>query len=268
MPGKSFRVAVWWRVGCTVLSIVVVQAAVFALALFPVAAVWVSVANGIERDLARAAAYSILAAPSYVAFAFLLMIVSPLASRLTAARAPEDALVRLADFGWPMMQWARAAAAAYLVRLVAGPLFCGSPAWSLYLRLGGARIGRGVYVNTVNVNDFNLLDVGDGTVIGADVHLSGHTVERGVLTTGPVKLGRYVTIGVGSIVSIGVDAGDGAQVGALTFVPKHMRLAPGGVYAGIPAVRLPQDRHRDGRETACPPREESSAMGKSPAAVA
>jgi acetyltransferase-like isoleucine patch superfamily enzyme len=110
--------------------------------------------------------------------------------------------------------------------------------WTAYLRLSGARIGRRVYVNSLGLSDYNLLELGEGVVIGADVHLAGHTVESGVVKTMPVRLGRNVTIGVGSIVDIGVVAGEGCQVGALSLVPKHTTLEPGAVYAGIPVRRI------------------------------
>ena len=38
-----------------------------------------------------------------------------------------------------------------------------------------------------------------------------------------------MTIGLSSVVNIGVDAGDDCQVGALSLVPKHLRLESGGV---------------------------------------
>jgi hypothetical protein len=45
------------------------------------------------------------------------------------------------------------------------------------------------------VADFNLLEFGDDVVIGDEVHLSGHTVEGGVVKTAPLCLGNNVTIG-------------------------------------------------------------------------
>jgi acetyltransferase-like isoleucine patch superfamily enzyme len=106
---------------------------------------------------------------------------------------------------------------------------------SAYLRLAGARIGRRVYVNSLAVADYNLLDFGDDVVIGDGVHLAGHTIEEGMLKTARVRLGRSVTIGVGSIVGIGVDAGEGCQVGALSLVPKYTQLDAGTTYFGIQA---------------------------------
>jgi acetyltransferase-like isoleucine patch superfamily enzyme len=129
-------------------------------------------------------------------------------------------------------------AATHIDRFFAGGLFRGTPIWTAYLRLAGARLGRRVYVNSLAVTDYNLLEFGDDVVIGHDAHLSGHTVEHGTVKTAPLRLGRGVTIGLGSVIGVGVEAGDGCHVGALSFVPKHARLASGATYAGIPAERL------------------------------
>jgi acetyltransferase-like isoleucine patch superfamily enzyme len=85
------------------------------------------------------------------------------------------------------------------------------------------------------LSDYNLLEFDDDVVIGADAHISGHTVERGVVRTARVRLGNKVTIGVSSIVDIGVVAGDRCQVGALSLVPKHTVLKADTTYFGIPA---------------------------------
>ena len=69
----------------------------------------------------------------------------------------------------------------------------------------------------------------------ADVHLSDHTVENGVVITGRVRIGRGVTLGTGSVIGIHVTIGDATQLGALSFVPKHSVLAAHAVYLGIPA---------------------------------
>jgi carbonic anhydrase/acetyltransferase-like protein (isoleucine patch superfamily) len=117
-------------------------------------------------------------------------------------------------------------------------LFRGSPIWTAHLRLHGARLGRRVYVNSLSVSDYNLLEFGDDVVIGADAHLSGHTVEGGVVKTAALRLGRNVTIGLGSVIEIGVDIGPECEIGALSFVPKHTKLEGGAIYVGIPATRI------------------------------
>ena len=234
--------AVLWRVGCTLVSIVAVQTVVCAVAALPVVVVWSTLTAWLPPDrLMRAAVFSVLPVPSYIAFAMCLMATSAAANRLTGARTPRDATMPLRDMGWPLMRWARYMVASHLVRILAGGLFRGSPIWTGYLRLNGAKIGRQVYVNSLFVSDHNLLEFGDGVVIGSEVHLSGHTVEAGIVKTGGVRLGSDVTIGLGAVIDIGVTVGDGCQVGALSLIPKHTVLEPGGVYGGIPVRQL--ERH-------------------------
>lgn len=79
-------------------------------------------------------------------------------------------------------------------------------------------------------------------VVGSDVHFSGHTVARGTVRTAAVRLGARVTVGVASVVAIGVEAGPDCQIGALSYVPKFSRLAAGTAYGGVPVRRLPRAR--------------------------
>ena len=184
------------------------------------------------------ALFSVAIAPSYVLFALCLMIVSPLAMRLLRWHTPPDAEMRIADMDWALLRWVRYGASIHLVRVIAGTLLRGTPLWTSHLRLNGARLGKRVYVNSLSVSDYNLIECGDDVVIGGGVHLSGHTVEAGVVKTARVRLGNSVTIGLGSVIEIGVEIGADSQVGALSFVPKYTKLQGGLVYVGAPAVPL------------------------------
>ena len=75
-------------------------------------------------------------------------------------------------------------------------------------------------------------------VIGAGVHLSGHTVERGVVVLAPVRIGAGSTVGVNAHVEIGAVIGERCQIGSLSMVPKHAVLEGPGTYVGVPARRL------------------------------
>jgi acetyltransferase-like isoleucine patch superfamily enzyme len=221
------------------LTILAVQTLVCAVALLPVVFIWSqALALTASSGVIRAIAFSIVAVPSYVLFALLLMFVSGATVRTLHWETPANVEMRIVDLDWPLLQWARSMVATHVVRLFAGGLFRGSPIWTTYLRLAGARVGRRVYVNSLAVTDYNLLEFDDDVVIGDGVHLSGHTVEGGLVKTASLRLGRNVTIGLESVLEIGVEVGDGGQVGALSFVPKHTRLEAGAVYAGIPAHRL------------------------------
>jgi serine acetyltransferase len=221
-------------------TLVVVQTVVVALSLSPVVLIWGYLASLPVGAIVRRIILTLAVAPSYALFVLTLMPVSALVTRALGWRTPPHVAMRIADMEWPVLRWVRYMAAIHLVRLLAGLLVRGTPVWTAYLRLSGTQIGRRVYINTLGLSDYNLLAFGDDVVVGADVHIAGHTVERGVVITAPVRLGSNVTIGASSIVDIGVTAGDDCQVGALSFVPKHTTLAAGGVYVGIPVRRLDQ----------------------------
>lgn len=223
-----------WRVAWTGLTLTVVEGVVLGVAVVPAAALlrWSSSWPMILRAM--------MLAPAYVAFALALMGLSAATTALCGWRTPPHAEMRIADLDWPLLDWVRYMVSTHVVRFCVGDLFRATPVWTLYHRLNGARIGRAVYINSLSVVDDNLLEMGDHVVIGHGVHLSGHTVERGVVRTGAVQLGPDVTIGVGSVVSIGVEIGPGTQVGALSVVPKYQRLEGGAVFGGAPVRRLDQ----------------------------
>ena len=112
------------------------------------------------------------------------------------------------------------------------------PRWTWYLRWNGARVWCGVHINSLSISDHNMLEFGDGVVTGENVHLSGHTVEGGVVKTGRVRLGRFVTVGLGSVVGINVEAGGTSQIGALSVVLKGSRLDGSATYAGVAARKI------------------------------
>jgi serine acetyltransferase len=229
------------RIAWTILSAAVLQGIVCALAVLPVAAMWWQLlARAPARGVLRLLVLSAAVVPSYLLFALALMPVSACAMRLMRWQTPPNVEMRIADMDWVLLNWVRSMIGTQLVRVFAGMLFRGTPIWTAYLRMAGARMGRRVYVNSLGVSDYNLLEFGDGVVIGADVHVSGHTVEGGIVKTAPVRLGRNVMIGLCSVVEIGAEIGDDAQVGAMSFVPKHARLEGGHAYAGVPARLLPR----------------------------
>jgi acetyltransferase-like isoleucine patch superfamily enzyme len=236
---NAWRTDVAWRIAWSCATLTVAGAAACGVALLPVVLLWswLMAATG-PSSVARILAVSVCLLPSYVLFALALMMTSALLTRALGWRTPAKVEMRIADMDWRLMTWVRYMAMLHVVRLIAGALFRGSPIWTAYLRLHGARIGRRVYVNTLSVSDYNLLQIGDDVVIGADVHVSGHTVEGGLVKTDSVRIGRNVTIGLGSVIEIGVDIGPGCQVGALSLVPKHTTLDASAVYVGIPVRRL------------------------------
>jgi hypothetical protein len=229
------------RIVWAIVSLLAVEIVVCGAAAVPVLLAWRWLDGVLPPGALRLAVFSAALAPSYLAFGLVLLALSPPVTRALGWYAQADAEMRIADCGWPLLGWARGVAAAHLCRLVGGTLLRGTPAWTAHLRVAGAHLGRRVYVNSLRMSDYNLIVCGDDVVIGDDAHVSGHTVEAGVVKTGRVVLGDNVTVGLGSVIDIDVAVGSNVQIGALSFVPKHTRLAGDAVYAGVPIRRL--ERH-------------------------
>jgi acetyltransferase-like isoleucine patch superfamily enzyme len=221
-------------------SIFVVQSLVFGLATLPAFLFWtwtLTLATP-PWPFVRPVMLAMSLVPAYLVFAVALVLLSAGSTRLLGWRTAENGAWRLSELEWPLLAWSRYMISTHIVRVLVGTFFRSSPLWTWYLKLNGARMGRGVYINSLSISDHNMLEFGDGVVIGEGVHLSGHTVEGGVVKTGHVRLGRGVTVGLGSMVGIGVEAGDRCQIGALSVVPKNTALDAGAVYGGVPVRRL------------------------------
>lgn len=228
------------RVTWTIASVVMVETFVVGVSVLPAFLCWTWLFTfPVPPWLAAKAVLAAMSfVPAYLVFCITLASLSAFSTRLLGWRTRPDGSWKIADLEWPLLDWVRYMVSTHVVRVLVGTFFRSSPIWTLYMRMNGARIGHGVYVNTLSISDHNLLDFGDGVIIGESVHLSGHTVEGGCVKTATVRLGRGVTVGLGSIVGIGVQAGDGSQIGALSVVPKYSRLDPHTTYAGVPARRI------------------------------
>ena len=231
------------RLTWALVSLFVVESVIFGVSALPAVVFWSWHFNWqIPYSWLRIVVLSMSFIPTYFVFACGLMILSALSMRLLGWRTPASAELEIAQLEWPLLNWARYSVATQLVRIFAGTFFRSTPIWAAYMRLNGARLGRRVFVNSLEIGDHCLLDFGDDVVIGAGVHLSGHTVERGLVKTAPVRLERGVMVGVNANVEIGVEAGPGCQIGAYAAVPKFAKLEAGETYVGIPARKLTRDQ--------------------------
>jgi len=112
----------------------------------------------------------------------------------------------------------------------------------IYFRLIGAKIGKNVQINTINVNDPWLLDIGDGSVIGGGSSINCHTVERGNLILERVKIGKKCTIGAQSLIWPGCSIGDRSILATKSVLKKRTIVGDREIWKGNPAVNV---RNRD-----------------------
>lgn len=108
-----------------------------------------------------------------------------------------------------------------------------------WLRLLGARVGRGAEVSTAAHLDPDLLTLGDQSFVADMASVGAATYADGRMLLRPTRVGDRAFVGNAALVPSGVGTGDGSLVGVHTVPP------PGGVpddssWLGSPAMHLPQ----------------------------
>jgi non-ribosomal peptide synthetase-like protein len=116
----------------------------------------------------------------------------------------------------------------------------GTPLLPYALRLFGVKIGRGVYLDTADVTEFDCVRIGDYSVLNAWSGPQTHLFEDRVMKIGRVEIGAGVTVGARATVLYDASVGDGAALGPLTLVMKGEHIPAASAWTGSPAVPWPR----------------------------
>jgi len=140
---------------------------------------------------------------------------------------------------WSSFVWATELVAAvcewlgdtYLVRTLLGtPYAC----W--YFRLLGAKIGRRVYLDTTEMTEFDLIEIGDDVALNDTCTIQTHLFEDRVMKMSYVRIGNRCSVGAGSTVLYDTHMGDGSSLEDLSLLMKGEALPAGTAWTGIPAI--------------------------------
>ncbi|WP_376986150.1 Pls/PosA family non-ribosomal peptide synthetase [Bosea sp. R86505] len=112
----------------------------------------------------------------------------------------------------------------------------GTPFLPWFLRLFGAKFGRGVWMDMTDITEFDCVTVGDFCQINAHSALQTHLYEDRVMKVGRVHLGKGVCVGAAATVLYDTRVGDFAQIGLLTVIMKGENLPAHTCWEGAPAV--------------------------------
>lgn len=124
-------------------------------------------------------------------------------------------------------------------------LFVGSPIYVLYLRLLGAKIGKGVVILSRSVPVCtDLLTIGDNTVIHKNSFFLCYRATSGVLEKGPVTLGRNVLVSEKTTFDIDTSMGDDTQLGHASALHTSQAVPDGQCWHGSPAERTNAEYRR------------------------
>ncbi|HXP96255.1 MAG TPA: Pls/PosA family non-ribosomal peptide synthetase [Telmatospirillum sp.] len=153
----------------------------------------------------------------------------------------------------PMWSWwaLRTEAVAVMYWGMAGKVLLdhlrGTPMLPWVLRLFGCKFGKGVFMDTTDITEFDCVTVGDFSAINNVAALQTHLYEDRVMKVGRVRLGRGVTIGGGATVLYDTYVGDFARIGQLSIIMKGEEIPANSSWHGAPAQTAPES------EDATPP---------------
>ena len=111
----------------------------------------------------------------------------------------------------------------------------GTPWLPVAFRLLGTRMGRGVYMDTTDITEFDCVDIGDHSELNALCCPQTHLFEDRVMKIDHIRIGRRVTMGPRSVVLYSAEVGDNVKLGPLTLVMKGESIPTSSHWHGCPA---------------------------------
>ncbi len=129
-----------------------------------------------------------------------------------------------------------------LIRTAPVVLFRGSPLYSLYLRLLGARLGDRTVIECRSVPVCtDLITIGDNTILRKESSVLGFRAQAGYIHTGPVHIGDNAFVGVGSTLDIDTRMESGSQLGHASSLHRGQAIPAGEHWHGSPAIPTTAD---------------------------
>lgn len=116
----------------------------------------------------------------------------------------------------------------------------GTPLYTLYLRLLGAKIAWSAVIQCPPPVVTDLFEVEENAIIGRGVLTPGYVAEDGYIRTGAVHIGADAFVGDGSVLGINSRIGAGTELGHVSSVSEGQVLLDGRRYAGSPAEACTQ----------------------------
>lgn len=110
----------------------------------------------------------------------------------------------------------------------------GTPWLPVVLRLLGVKTGHRVVLNTADITEFDMVEIGTDSVLNEDSGPQTHLFEDRVMKVGAIKIGKRSSIGARSIILYDSEIGDDVNIAPLSLVMKGEKLQSGTNWTGSP----------------------------------
>ncbi len=161
---------------------------------------------------------------AYMLYGFTLIFVIPFFNFIMPFRIKP---FRGSYFSLQSVPWYVHNAFTYIARYTFLEFVTPTPMNILFYRMMGMKIGKGVHINTTNISDPGLIEIGDRVTIGGSAHLMAHYGQKGYLVLSRVKIESGVTIGLKATIMGNVEIGKGAVIGPHEVVYPKSRIPAG-----------------------------------------
>jgi hypothetical protein len=161
---------------------------------------------------------------SYFIYGFSLILVIPLFNFLMPFRLKP---FRGNYYSLETVPWYFHNAFTYVVRYTFLEFITPTPLCILFYRLMGMKIGKNAHINTTNISDPRMIEIGDNVTIGGSAHLIAHYAAKGFLIVAPVKIMAGATVGLKATVMGDVEIGEDAVIAPHEVVLPKSRIPAG-----------------------------------------
>jgi hypothetical protein len=210
----------------------------FTLTLVPIAALYVfcmgiSLTPGISLLSAinewsmnfpfiiRNACLGLGVAATFFSYGLTLIFVVPAVNKLLPLKVKP---IRASWFSLSVIPWYYHNALTYLVRYTFLDFITPTPMNKLFYQMMGMKIGKGSIINTSNISDPCLIEIGDFVTIGGSASLVAHYGQKGMLVIDRLVIKNKATIGLKASLFGDVIVGEGALVKAHEVVMPKARI--------------------------------------------
>ena len=112
----------------------------------------------------------------------------------------------------------------------------GTPWVVVWLRLMGSKIGSYIYMDSLQITEFDLVTIGDEATIAYDATIQTHLFEDRICKMDQVVIGNYCTVGSKSVVLYCSKMEEGSMISSLSLLMKNETLPAWTQWHGLPAA--------------------------------
>ena len=160
-------------------------------------------------------------AATFFSYGLTLIFVVPLVNKLLPLKVKP---LRASWFSLSVIPWYYHNALTYLVRYTFLDFITPTPLNKLFYQLMGMKVGKGTMINTSNISDPCLIEIGDYVTIGGSASLVAHYGQKGMLVIDKLVIHDKATIGLKASLFGDVVVGKGALVKAHEVVMPKSRI--------------------------------------------